>query len=104
MLVGGVVARGESFDDAARREISEELGIAGPDPEFLCHHLYLGPRNRSLVGVYHVVWDGPLVLQEEEVAWGDYLTPAELERKLSEWTFVPDGLEIYARLKRDGLL
>jgi isopentenyldiphosphate isomerase len=104
MLVGGVVGRGESFEDAARREIEEELGIAGAAPEFLCHHLYLGPQNRSLVAVYRVVWDGPVRLQEEEIAWGAYLSREELERRLQlrEWTFVPDGLEIWERLRRDG--
>jgi isopentenyldiphosphate isomerase len=102
MLVGGVVGRGESYGAAARREIAEELGIAGPEPLWLCRYLYLGPRNRSLVAVYRVVWDGPIRHQEEEIAWGSYLAPVELERRLAEWEFVPDGLEIYRHLQELG--
>jgi isopentenyldiphosphate isomerase len=95
MLVGGVVASGESYDAAARREILEELGIEGPEPRRLFDHLYLGPLNRSWVAVYEVTWDGPIRHQESEVAWGTYMTMEELHRKLDEWEFVPDGLEIF---------
>jgi isopentenyldiphosphate isomerase len=95
MLVGGVVASGETYDAAAGREILEELGIEGPEPRWLFDHLYLGPLNRSWVAVYEVTWDGPIRHQESEVAWGTYMTMEELHRKLDEWEFVPDGLEIF---------
>ena len=98
MFVGGVVSRGENTADAARREIAEELGISGPRPRQIFHYLYLGPRNRSLVAVYDVVWDGEIHHQEEEVNWGAFLTPAALEERIHTWTFVPDGLEIYRNL------
>src|SRR5262245_22724401 len=39
MFVGGVVGKGESYPDAARREILEELGIKGPEPKSLFLHL-----------------------------------------------------------------
>jgi isopentenyldiphosphate isomerase len=96
MFVGGVVGSKESYDDAARREIREELGIEGPEPRRLFDHLYLGPLNRSWVAVYEVTWDGPIRHQETEVAWGAYMTLDELLGKLGEWEFVPDGLEIFA--------
>lgn len=97
MWVGGVVGAGESYDDAARREIGEELGIYGPTPQPLFHHLYLGPHNRSWVALYEVIWDGPITHQESEVEWGCYLTEREIEQRLTLWTWVPDGLEIYDR-------
>lgn len=37
--------------------------------------------------------------QKEEVAWHDFLTEEEVERRLSDWTWVPDGLAAYERLK-----
>ena len=102
MFVGGVVGRGEEYHAAARREIAEELGIAGPEPVWLCDYLYLGPRNRSRVGVYRVVWDGAIRHQEEEIAWGAFLDRATLDARLAEWAFVPDGLEIWAHLVQRG--
>ncbi len=95
MFVGGVVGAGENYDEAARREIAEELGIVGPSPECLFRHLYWGPQNRSLVAVYEVEWDGPIRHQESEIVWGQFLAFDELLEKLEEWTFVPDGLEIF---------
>jgi 8-oxo-dGTP pyrophosphatase MutT (NUDIX family) len=100
MFVGGVVGAGEEYAEAARREVAEELGITGAELRYLFHHLYLGPRNRSWVAVYEVEWDGPVRLQESEVAWGAYLGMEALIAKLPEWTFVPDGLEIFQRYRQ----
>lgn len=102
MFVGGVVGKGETYLDAARREIREELGILGPAPENLFHHLYQGPLNRSWVAVYEVTWDGPIVHQKAEVDWGAFLTLDALLAKLEEWEFVPDGLEIFQRFLQAG--
>jgi 8-oxo-dGTP pyrophosphatase MutT (NUDIX family) len=100
MFVGGVVGSGEADEDAARREIREELGIDGPRPKYLFHHLYQGPHNRAWVAVYEVEWDGPIHHQASEVEWGTFLTLDALNLKLNEWQFVPDGLEIFERLYR----
>lgn len=104
MLVGGVVGAGEADEDAARREIREELGIDGPRPRYLFHHLYVGPRNRAWVALYDVVWDGPIRHQESEVEWGTYLPLPDILARLAEWEFVPDGLEIFRRLLAEGRL
>lgn len=102
MFVGGVVSAGESYAAAAKREIAEELGIVGPEPQFLFYHLYKGPLNHSWVAVYDVEWDGPIRHQESEVAWGTYLSMQDLLEKLETWSFVPDGLEIFHRYLQDG--
>ncbi len=98
MFVGGVVRRGESYETTAVREIAEELGIDGPTPRHLFDHLYLGPRNRAIVSVFEVEWDGPIRHQPEEVEWGTWMTRKELDAKIDEWEFVPDGLEIWFEL------
>ncbi len=95
MFVGGVVASGESYEAAARREIAEELGIEGPTPEFLFAHLYLGDRNRSWIYVYEVVWDGALRHQPEEVVWGSWVDATDLMDMVRKVNFVPDGEEIF---------
>lgn len=37
--------------------------------------------------------------QAEEVAWHDFLSDGELERRLGEWEWVPDGLAAYEQLR-----
>ena len=38
--------------------------------------------------------------QAEEVAWHDFLTEEELTARLTQWEWVPDGLDAYHRLLR----
>ncbi len=98
MFVGGVVSSGESYEAAARREIAEELGIEGPNPEFLFAHLYIGDRNRSWIYVYQVVWDGSIRHQPEEVVWGSWVNADRIHSMVREVGFVPDGEEIFLHL------
>ncbi|MFE5398264.1 NUDIX hydrolase [Streptomyces sp. NPDC056568] len=101
MFVGGVVGAGESYDDAALREAQEELGVTAlPRPEHLFTFLYDDGAGRSWwSAVYEVRCEGPVAPQAEEVAWHDFLTEAEVERRLREWEWVPDGLAAYERLR-----
>ena len=88
---GGVLAAGETYLEAARRELAEELGVAGPEPRFLFRHRYRGPENPSWSALFEVTWDGPVRPQASEIAWGAFLTMEELDARLQEWPFVPDG-------------
>lgn len=97
MFVGGVVAAGETYDEAARREIAEELGITGGEPRYLFFTRYEGPHSRALIRVYEVVWDGPIVHCDGEVAWGRFFDVAELDQALADGLpVVPDGALCYA--------
>ena len=99
MFVGGVVGAGETYDEAALREAEEELGVSGlPRPERLFTFLYEdGPRT-WWSAVYQVRCELPVSPQESEVAWHAFLTEEELTARLTDWEWVPDGLEGYRRL------
>ncbi|MER5430332.1 NUDIX domain-containing protein [Streptomyces sp. NPDC002588] len=101
MFVGGVVGAGETYDDAALREAEEELGVSGlPRPEFVLKFLYDDGAGRSWwSAVYEVRCELPVDPQVEEVAWHDFLTDDEVERRLPEWEWVPDGLAAHERLR-----
>lgn len=49
--------------------------------------------------MYEVRCELPVNPQQEEVAWHAFLPEAELERRLDEWPWVPDGLAAYERLR-----
>ncbi len=101
MFVGGVVGAGESYDDAALREAEEELGVSGlPRPSYLFKFLYDdGAGQTWWSAVYEVRCELPVSPQVEEVAWHDFLPETEVERRLTEWPWVPDGLAAYERLR-----
>lgn len=103
MFVAGMVGAGEPYSDAARRELHEELGVSGVQLREVFRHRYLGRQERAWSAIYHVTWDGEVRIDPGEVAWGGWLTPEELERRLHEWTFCPDSLEIWARGRREGV-
>ncbi|MFK4226966.1 NUDIX hydrolase [Streptomyces sp. NPDC019890] len=100
MFVGGVVGAGESYDAAALREAEEELGVSGlPRPVPLFKFLYESGEQTWWSAVYEVRCELPVNPQAEEVAWHAFLPEEELEQRLGEWQWVPDGLEAYERLR-----
>ncbi|AVZ72140.1 NUDIX hydrolase [Streptomyces lunaelactis] len=104
MFVGGVVGTGESYDAAALREAEEELGVSGlPRPVPLFKFLYDNGEHSWWSAVYEVRCELPVHPQAEEVAWHDFLPEEELERRLGEWEWVPDGLAAWQRLRESGL-
>ncbi|TCC24911.1 NUDIX domain-containing protein [Kribbella speibonae] len=91
---GGVVAAGEDPFHAVVRELEEELGIAGVELTRLPEDDYADENTRYHAYLYTCVWDGPVRHQPEEVAWGAWMSPAELVAKFDEWSFMPDTLAV----------
>lgn len=69
---GGVVQAGEGYDESARRELAEELGIRGVPLERLFDFYYFDELNRVWGRAYSVVFDGEIVLQPEEIESGRF--------------------------------
>lgn len=97
LFASGVVMAGESYETAAARELAEELGIVGPALEPLFKHRYEGPSSRSFTMVFRVLWDGPIVTQAEEIAWGAFIPLVEAAENAQRFQYVPDGWEIFER-------
>ncbi len=67
LAAGGVVAAGESYEESAKREAQEELGIRDTALESKFDFYYEDERNRCFGRVFTCVHEGPFMLQAEEV-------------------------------------
>src|SRR6266498_3247086 len=66
VAAGGVVLAGESYEEGARRELGEELGITATRLEALFEFYFASPDARVWGAAFKCVHDGGIVLQEEE--------------------------------------
>jgi isopentenyldiphosphate isomerase len=99
VAIGGVLAAGESFDEGARREAREELGVA-LRPEMLFPVRYEDPANVIHGMAYRACHDGPFVLQPEEIVRGEFLTLTAVADRLTREPFCPDGLLVLSEYRR----
>lgn len=65
--VGGHVNAGESLEDAVRREMEEELGIADCSLTFRYTYLHSNPYETELVHTYSSIYDGEINFQDDEI-------------------------------------
>lgn len=93
---GGVLGAGEDPDDAAGRELAEELGITSAALTSLGVRRYTDDHTDYWAHCYTTAWDGPIRWQPEEVAWGDWWTPDLLVERLDDpvWPMMPDAIGV----------
>lgn len=92
VAVGGVPAAGEGYDDAAARELEEEIGIRVPlrrlfDLRFVEGDLAINGM------VYSCASDGPFRLQASEIESGRFMDLVEVIELTQHEPFCPDGIE-----------
>ncbi|MET8543066.1 NUDIX domain-containing protein [Kitasatospora sp. NPDC004799] len=98
VMFGGAVNVGESYEQAAERELAEELGVRVP-VRLLFTFLCRGAIGPYWLGVHEAVITGEVTPAAEEVAWHGWLTEPELAEAVRQWRFVPDGQEAFARYR-----
>jgi isopentenyldiphosphate isomerase len=105
-FAAGCVLAGEEPAAAAERELAEELGVTGVRLEPVFSGWYADSATRHLCHAWTATYDGPVTHQPEEVAWGGWMTVAELQANLTDptWPFVPDGRVLVQQLLADGRL
>ena len=85
--VGGHLAHGESYEDGARREMSEELGLPRDLPlKFLFRSEIRNEIESENVGIFLLVSDGPFHFQQEEIDEVRFFTREELANYADDFT------------------
>lgn len=76
----GHVDLGESYDEAARRELNEELGVDDASPLQPLFKLPSSPETGwEFIQVYTVTHDGPFQLNTDEITEGQWISTDELD-------------------------
>jgi len=94
IAIGGVVAAGEGWDEAAARELAEEVGITGVVPRFARSGRYADDDVDEVARVYALTWDGPIAFIDGEVVAAEWITPADLDARIAARPFCPDSLAL----------
>jgi hypothetical protein len=79
VATGGVVLADESYDLSAERELAED------------------EKNIVWGRLYTCTYDGEIILQEEEVESGEFLTIDQVLELSKKKRFTPDGLYVFKR-------
>ncbi|MGY4394356.1 8-oxo-dGTP pyrophosphatase MutT (NUDIX family) [Streptomyces sp. TE12347] len=100
-MLGGAVEVGESYEEAAARELAEELGVRAA-PRFVLKFLCDGAISPYWLGLHEAVVTTPVRPDPGEVAWFDWLTEPELDDLVRGSGFVPGAREAFDRYRALG--
>ncbi len=97
VAAGGVVLAGESYEQGAERELEEEMGIRGIPLHRLFDFYFEDDHTRLWGCAFSCVYDGMVVLQEEEVESGAFVPVSDILRRAETEPFTPDGMYVLRR-------
>lgn len=76
---------GESYEQAAKRGLLEELGIRDAKPRKLLHlRMEYGPCDRSVTVLFKLVYDGEIQMDEKETESIRFLPVDEVKKMLDD--------------------
>jgi isopentenyl-diphosphate delta-isomerase type 1 len=79
----GHVDAGEEYDQSARRELGEELGLSLPDPPARWFRSEARAETGwEFVWVYRLEHEGPFVLNPDEISAGEWAAPDDLDERI----------------------
>jgi isopentenyl-diphosphate delta-isomerase type 1 len=88
--VGGHLGLGESYEQAAAREMAEELGIEPPELEYLYDYPLRNEIESENIRSFLAVFDGPFKPQIEEIDEIKFWTLEEIDLSLGKGVFTPN--------------
>jgi 8-oxo-dGTP pyrophosphatase MutT (NUDIX family) len=102
VAAGGVVLAGETYDESARRELAEELGIRSVEVKPHFDHYHRDEYSRVWGRVYSCRYEGVIVLQPEEIESGAFCDVSQVLEMSTREPFTPDGLVVLKRYLQEA--
>lgn len=97
--VGGHIGRGESIEEALRRETEEEIGIVPADMKFLYTYIHSNHYESELVYTYECISEGPFRFDDEEIEELRFWSVEEIKKNLGNSTFSDNFEEEFQRYR-----
>jgi len=94
VAVGGVVAPGETWADAAVRELHEELGIGGVGLELLGVGAYRDHDVQLVAATFLCRTEGPFTFADGEITQAHWVSRVEIPVWLQGKQFLPDSVAL----------
>lgn len=88
--VGGHVASGESYEEAAFRELEEELGITGVSLEYLYDYTMRNEVESENIRSYQCTFDGTIEFNREEIDAVRFWDREEIAAAMRTGVFTPN--------------
>ncbi len=99
--VGGHVEIGETYEEAAKREMSEELGIS-EELKFICKNKVTYENHTRFVSLFKCVTKKEIKISKEEVESGKFYNLKEIQKMIdNNDLFTPVFLEMF-KFIQDG--
>lgn len=84
--VGGHVGLREDLSTSSKREMHEELGITGHEPEYLYSYLHSNPFETEHVTTYRCTHEGEIFFNREEIDEVKFWSFAEIRQAIGKKT------------------
>jgi len=97
VCAGGGVNPRESYEDNAKRELEEELGIKNTPLEFLFKFRLSDPNNPAFAAVFKCIHDGPIKIEKKEIIHGKFMSVEEIKELMKTEKFTPESIEVFNR-------
>ncbi|MEK7078845.1 MAG: NUDIX domain-containing protein [Patescibacteria group bacterium] len=86
MSTSGHVAKGESYLQAALREMEEEIGVTGVQLEHVSTQLMEDPREREMGCLFNGVYNGEFKINKDEVEDVYYFSKSQIAKIIHKVT------------------
>ena len=97
---GGSARSGETYEEAAERELLEEANITRPKLVKLFRLKFRSKENNVNREVFKCVYDGPIKLDRSEVAEGRFVKVEEAKKMLTEGKLSPSAANVFNEFLR----
>lgn len=87
--VAGYVKAGESYKEAARRKLKEELGLEGVSLKFLGKTSMIDEGTKKFIAIFTAIYNGPLDPNAEDFADLEFIPLSRLRVRKLKRNFTP---------------